>query len=136
MENTTTSPACLPGCDACETLHRNQRPVPCRHCREDQATHTPTPWHTVAESKYHKLCTTIRCGEDKGVADVYGTDEEAVANAAFIVRACNGHEELLAALNGLIDAADGGEVFDHDMSGCEDCALCTARAARDKATGR
>ena len=59
--------------------------------------HTPTPWHV--------LTTPIEClirAENfeetfQNIAATPGLNGNAEANAAFIVRACNVHEELLAA---------------------------------------
>lgn len=61
--------------------------------------HTPTPWR-VEEDKKNLIAATspgffldpvARC-------NVSGVHEADKANAAFIVLACNAHEELLAAL--------------------------------------
>lgn len=55
-----------------------------------------TPWH-VDPSRGPGYSLDIDDEDGRGVAVVYGTDAEAEANAAFIVRACNSHEKLLAA---------------------------------------
>lgn len=68
------------------------------------AKHTPTPWHDSG------LSDTLPGGfiearNGKNICLYYAGPETAVgdqgkANAAFIVRACNAHEELVAALRG------------------------------------
>ena len=63
------------------------------------STHTPGPW-TV--NKYSQIITPTReVLLVSGVALPSGNHpkiEEADANAAYIVRACNAHEELVTAL--------------------------------------
>jgi hypothetical protein len=65
--------------------------------------HTTTPWHVGLSE-----CSRVYGGEqhwavfgkDAGgvIADIEGSlDAESKANAEFIVRACNNHEELLTA---------------------------------------
>lgn len=66
-------------------------------------THTPTPWiHNLKrdriESNGEKLLVNgvaLPCGN-------HPKSTEATANAQFIVQACNAHEELVAALKGLL----------------------------------
>ena len=55
--------------------------------------HTPTPWHRMATSPQR---IESESGSDK-VAQC-----TSAANAAFIVRACNAHDELVAALTALL----------------------------------
>jgi len=71
------------------------------------AKHTPGPWHIAAYGD--SLRQTIVRGS-KAIANIvaphsHGDDkdrvpsqDEAQANAAFIVAACNAHDELVAAL--------------------------------------
>ena len=65
-----------------------------------KAAHTPTPWFAVRNSKYWEI-NTGDCDYSPSIAECcpskckWGEDVEA-ANAAFIVRACNSHEALLA----------------------------------------
>jgi len=70
---------------------------------EKNAQHTPTPWHT-GEGKAERI---IYAADGFAVADAtvfHGLHVESpTANAAFIVRACNAHDELVAALKGLLD---------------------------------
>ncbi|KQQ94971.1 hypothetical protein [Massilia sp. Leaf139] len=67
--------------------------------------HTPTPWRVTDGTNIKDDCRPI---SEHGVliAGAHGyngsgffpSDEEAAANATFIVRACNAHEELVKAL--------------------------------------
>lgn len=64
---------------------------------QEQAQHTPLPWkqHTGNGKTY----ANVRGADDRWVADCGSrSDDIAQANAAFIVRACNCHDDLLAAL--------------------------------------
>jgi hypothetical protein len=63
-------------------------------------THTPTPWSSYSTSdgtnRRHQIVSI-----GKTIAHIYctkGNEDEDVANAAFIVKACNAHDELVAAL--------------------------------------
>lgn len=66
-------------------------------------SHTPTPWYTTKKFEI----TTISKENDmsRGMmiphADVFGDNRE--EDAAFIVQACNAHEELVAALKDLLN---------------------------------
>ncbi|MBA8886128.1 hypothetical protein FHW12_000319 [Dokdonella fugitiva] len=70
------------------------------------AQHTPTPWHT-GEGKAERI---IYADDGFAVADAavfHGRHVESPANnAAFIVRACNAHDELVAALRRAVEAAE------------------------------
>jgi hypothetical protein len=65
-----------------------------------ETKHTPIPWHVhgegyVPQPGAEKLYSIAWSNDGELVAEgVYGKE-----NAAFIVRACNAHEELEAALN-------------------------------------
>ena len=59
------------------------------------AEHTPTPWRL--DTRWSRLIVQGPNNED--IASVFGTrSDEGKACAAFIVRAVNCHEELVAAL--------------------------------------
>ena len=66
--------------------------------------HTPTPW-SVDDTRlgimagYQSIAQTFR-DRSKTIAD---REAEAQANAAFIVRACNAHEQLVEALKQTAD---------------------------------
>ena len=88
-----------------------------------EQTHTPTPWTLNAErekiedadGEFVTRLSLSRYHDDRA-------DPIAEANAAFIVRACNSHDELVAALRALL--RDG----EHD-----DDAINAAHAALAKA---
>lgn len=87
--------------------------------------HAPTPWRiTETERIVGQDGRTIRI---EGVAFPGGADPEAVANAEFIVRACNSHEALLESLQEMVKWIEEGDY--------EDGFLGKARAAIAKATG-
>lgn len=86
--------------------------------------HTPVPWHLADDGtiRSHAFVTSALKGDYRGiiVCDLKtgtGSDEwlaihglppspEADANAQFILRACNGHRELVAALTFLAEMAE------------------------------
>lgn len=78
--------------------------------------HTPTPWNHKIAGLNHWICPTG--GEESGhVAFIGGRDflykdisqDLQEANAEFIVRACNNHDQLVDTLK-LIDAVGNGDV--------------------------
>ena len=69
------------------------------------AQHTPTPWVMTRSVDRHdgEFDYGIHARDAKVLAEVFGRSASggvlpAEANAAFIVRACNAHEDLVAAL--------------------------------------
>jgi len=66
-----------------------------------KAAHTPTPW-SVRASRNDEGYGLLICDEDQTILAGMDTwlgptpEAEMEANAAFIVRACNSHEALLA----------------------------------------
>ena len=76
--------------------------------------HTPTPWSI--DKLPTRICVAGRKGfsGDYRVADAHQSPqlaftprhEEAVANAAFIVKAVNSHDELVAALKNVANTYD------------------------------
>lgn len=71
------------------------------HLKEvfDMSKHTDTPWGIGTE--HRDLGQTIRDERGKVVAMAYDRTagyEEGIANAAFIVKACNGYEQMREAL--------------------------------------
>lgn len=80
-----------------------------------QRPHSPLPWHADSLAQY---VFATECGSDFPVLQIRGwghltgagglglSDDEAFAvqeaNAAFIVRACNSHYELLEALKAVV----------------------------------
>ena len=103
---------------------------------------TPGPWR--ADGK--RILADIERGEYRVFAIAYlnvlDPNHEAKANAGFIVRACNSHDDLLAALKLLLDqeqnlAGECGWCFRSPFGHCEraTCPGVIARAALAKATG-
>lgn len=72
-----------------------------------EAAHTPTPWTAPAQDdwRHHMAVVMAGTGESRiQVACCYDNHVKravAVANAAFIVRACNSYDDMLAALKRL-----------------------------------
>ena len=114
-----------------------------------QPKHTPTPWryHNVKSGRYSEChyivadaysTPTVIDGRDQ-IATCDGLSDETVANAAFIVTACNAHADLLAALNGMLDMVRFADQ-DDDGFACgislEQSQMNAARAAIAKAEGR
>jgi hypothetical protein len=69
-----------------------------------KAAHTETPWRVdgetgeiVRDAAPSSDPDLLTAGFELVIADVIGPDRE--ANAAFIVKACNAHEQLVAALD-------------------------------------
>lgn len=115
------------------------------------ASHTPTPWEVgeVIDSRYpkhHTVYINIRGSKGERIAalSVYGkpldspqkyqqelgerrpipniSDAEADANAAFIVRAVNAHDELVQTLRDVMHNID----YHHGICGELHCRLCDA----------
>ncbi len=75
-------------------------------CRQEMTVteHTPTPWYTVHNKRLntYKICHSLRCitGETSHIASIMTSlnDDLDKANAAFIIKACNSHDNLITAL--------------------------------------
>ena len=72
-------------------------------------THTPTPWHVSAHwdsyySPYYLLHGDVPADNEQTATSIRDQHE---ANAAFIVRCCNSHDELVKALEELLEDCDG-----------------------------
>lgn len=78
------------------------------------AQHTPTPWlldgrlvYSLQDDARGRPTNRFSAHLDPGFGrDGLTPDTELDANAAFIVRACNAHEALVAALKGVLRVAD------------------------------
>lgn len=104
-----------------------------------QATHTPLPWavergeiecsgYGGSFNKYHTVTGPERFNDEADDTNLHLKCDK-LDDAEFIVRACNGHYELCAALVALLDdIADWGEFNDRLKS------VLDARAAIAKAT--
>ncbi len=110
-----------------------------------EAKHTPGPWKAEQVDVLGNDPTRWAVLSDGGwvVASIENgipgeSLETEAANAAYIVRACNAHEDLLAALEAMVDCQDEAGLLEHDLDGHEEsiCALCMARAAIAKARGQ
>ena len=64
---------------------------------------TPRPWRLFLQGNNEKI------GDHAGrkIAVLCRTADERAANGALIVRAVNAHDDLVAAVKGLIDVIDG-----------------------------
>ncbi len=77
-----------------------------------KTTHTPLPWRIGVRTAHSKRDIYGPKGELVTLSDaVFTSLEEAQANAAFIVRACNNHYDLIAALEAIMARLKGE--FDH-----------------------
>jgi hypothetical protein len=78
---------------------------------EVAAKHTPTPWEQSDAFGATEVGTCVKAVADNNMiascTGYYGRDG-AIANAAFIVRACNSHDNLVDALQEAVDALAGG----------------------------
>ena len=101
------------------------------------SAHTPGPWLLSGNNRTVGFYRTLRDRESGteipqfcAVANVFERTGDTEANAAFIVRACNSHDDLVAAARSaelILDVLD-------DRLG--DAALSRLRAAIAKAEGR
>lgn len=97
----------------------------------DTIKHTPAPWKsfdkTLPDASTDFPCTVITASNGCPLAYV-GNHAGYKANAAFIIKAVNCHDELLAALKGLTDKYKGdAKLFAFEKD------LLAARAAIAKA---
>lgn len=97
--------------------------------------HTPGPW--VVEQQADT--TPVITYQARDIAVIETAHGDSKANAAFIVRACNAHDDLLAALAKCVDALLNvpvvGGIYDQQHSDTHMRATLDARAAIAKATG-
>jgi len=72
-------------------------------------SHTPTPWKVTTTNE---VWMSSVCGSDGDeIAQCFKFKNESEANAAFIVRAVNSHEELLEAAKSLIKYGVVGDEY-------------------------
>jgi hypothetical protein len=108
------------------------------------AQHTPSPWRVVRN--YHDRIYIVGPRNDgkSTISDRICSVQQPRAggggNADFIVRACNAHEELLAALKALTDPPYPDGFCHKGICSEEKCTRCSrharARAAIAKAEGQ
>lgn len=80
--------------------------------QQPKPQHTATPWKIVMPKGQDLTCwidTTIDCGRKRVANCDISHSPDYLANAAFIVRAANAHEELLGMLRENLDAWLGEE---------------------------
>lgn len=105
----------------------------------EQAARTPLPWDWFHDAGCGLPC--IYGPDDAAVAmlDPWTSEEDkdgiAEADAAFIVRACNSHYELLEACSAWIDWLKPDTPWREDAADYETRMLDAMRAAIAKATG-
>jgi len=70
--------------------------------------HTPTPWFQDGSAIREEASDLIVCRASDGghLTEVLLTGDQIEANAAFIVRAVNAHDDLVKALKALTDCFD------------------------------
>lgn len=90
--------------------------------------HAPTPWQWIDTG-----ILTDAQGDEVDTCCLY--DE---ADAAFIIRAVNAHDELVAALHGLLHIADALEESHEPLSddGANCCMACDTRMAARSALAK
>lgn len=98
----------------------------------DTPAHTPLPW------RYTRSFGTIEIvpnGTQQPLAGIDFDAEEDRANAAFIVRACNSHYQLVSALRGLLDeitkSPSADSILDSAAAGHAFAALSQAGGASE-----
>jgi hypothetical protein len=96
--------------------------------------HTPTPWliegatvYALNEGGTNRMSFNMQGGWKHGSDDFRTTYGELEANAAFIVRACNAHADLVMALERLIEAWESYEDFGQPV---KEAMAALARAKR------
>lgn len=86
----------------------------------DKPTHTPLPWFSKMASKpddgeYNCAIAAEIDGKNHCIGKTFGRVDydvrpDAQANASFIVQACNSHDNLVEALETVLDLMDNGEL--------------------------
>lgn len=92
-------------------------------------THTPTPWNWHGPYMTGAYKVSAMDAEDKLALRLYvEPSSNAEADAKFIVRACNAHDELVAALRCIDAALNQNKTFPADV----ELARAECRAALEK----
>lgn len=97
------------------------------------SAHTPTPWYV---QPFARGMPEIRAANGAEIAEIFpfnfdADDPQTMANARYIVRACNAHDELVAALESAMAVLCGDEMNKSSLIK----ALTEGRAALAKAKG-
>ena len=97
--------------------------------------HTPTPWTVFNPDNDQHIGDYLEIyHESILIADVLRPGPvDAKANAAFIVKAVNSHEELLESLQSIVDRLEGAEEMERVLSAKWD-AIDEAKTAIAKAS--
>lgn len=109
---------------------------------DSQTNHTPTPWSLDGvewidtEAGGYRFRRLSSWDQTIALVQVDEDDEEQQANAEFIVRACNSHQDLMEALRSIADASDGTEIGTSELRALKNRMGDIARAAIAKAAGR
>ncbi len=72
-------------------------------------THSPLPWRVLDTFTDVEIVTDRKTAHETESLVQFKGQRNAKADAAFIVRACNNHYQLLAALKNALDDLDGQE---------------------------
>ena len=107
--------------------------------------HTPTPWIVIDGILRHNSNSDADCVQ---IAEIthspLGLDwdgcrtravglEESNANAAFIARACNSHDALISALQGVVDNLSQNKTFPADVENAKRLAVNALAKAKGDA---
>lgn len=92
------------------------------------AQHTPTPWHDEIGAPGSASGLTVRDENGNIIARVGSIDD-----AAFIVRACNAHDELRDLAEAIRNACEGDLIVNASQEDTVGVLLDAARAALAKA---
>lgn len=99
--------------------------------------HTPLPWFVGSPIRNEDtigICHTYREQDDECEETITEVlpgckQEQMEADAKFIVKACNHHDELVNAVKNLLDSWPEEDRYEHDTGCCgadEGCAICRA----------
>ena len=72
----------------------------------NQPNHTPTPWQISSANAFHRAMIFAYPAHKQTAVAALTEGDNADANAAHIVRCVNSHDELVAALEWLVNCAD------------------------------
>lgn len=105
-------------------------PIEVQELRAQVDAHSPTPWSVRPAHDGSFVIATGREAEGGVVARRNSGSGTSLADAAFIVRAANSHDELVAALSALLAA------YEYRVGDGLTPLITNARAALAKAEGR
>jgi len=91
-------------CEVCDMPTLGDTLCNLHYEEQEKMTHTPGPWEINFSSNFPDQQTIQAVGSDRILALIDKADEQDNANAAYIVHACNAHEELVEALKAILDS--------------------------------